>query len=47
MNNFLQQGCIKLIKSDSEDCHFLFVKESCCCNKCHSFHKNIKQHNRF
>ncbi len=56
MNMFIQQGCIKLIKSGSKDIllwinavllTFLFIKESWKNEMYHIFHKNMKQHNFF
>ncbi len=52
-NYFIQQGCIKLIKSDSKDILMLQkISNKCCSNflfiknpekKHQGFHKNIKQ----
>jgi len=45
-NRLIQQGCIKLIKSDSQDTLNQLIKESW--KKVYlCFHKNIKQHNCF
>ncbi len=39
INNFIQQGNIKWLKSEV----LTFISNKCC----NSFHKNIKQHNLF